>query len=141
DYRVPLGGPPASIFGLNIPPGWGLNLYSYITSGEAYTPRDSEGRQSGEDYSSNGPYETAVNMKLTKALRVGRDRTIELILQGWNIFNRRNATEVDPQTGEPYTPGVGTMVQRDSEFYRILYSNPAYWGAPRTFRLAVAYEW
>ena len=140
DYRVPLDGPPGSIFGLKVPPGWGLYLYWYATSGEAYTPRDEEGRQSGEDYSRSGPYESELSMKLTKAFKLG-SKTFEATLQGWNVLNRKNPTEVDPQTGEPYEPGVGTMVRNNTEYYRIQYANPAYWGRPRNFKLAVSYEW
>ncbi len=140
DYRVPVDGPPANLFGLKVPPGWSLYLYWYMMSGEAYTPRDSQGRQSGEDYSRNGPFESQLSMKLTKVFKLG-SRRLELVFQGWNILNRENPTEVDPQTGEPYTPGVGTMVLRDSEYYRISYANPAYWGAPRSFKMAISYEW
>lgn len=140
DYRVPLDGPPGSILGLKVPPGWGLYLYWYIMSGEAYTPQDSEGRQSGEDYSRNGPYESQLNMKLTKDFKMG-SRTFEAVLEGWNVFNRKNSTQIDPQTGEPYEPGVGTMVRNNTAFYRIQYANPAYWGMPRNFKLAISYEW
>jgi outer membrane receptor protein involved in Fe transport len=140
DYRVRLDGAPPTIFGVKIPRGSRLYLYWYAMSGEAYTPRDSEGRQSGEDYSRNGPYESSISMKLSKAFKLGKGE-IEIILQGWNILNRKNSTEVDPQTGEPYEPGVGTLRFRDSEYYRIQYGNPAYWGAPRSFKLAVSYEW
>ena len=140
DYKVPIEGPAGRILGLKVPPGWGLYLYWYITSGEAYTPRDLEGRQSGEDYSRNGPYESQLNMKLTKAFKVG-NKTFEATLQGWNLFNRKNPTEIDPETGEPYTLGEGTMLLRNSEYYRIQYANPAYFGAPRNFKFAISYEW
>jgi len=140
DYRVPLDGPPASILGVKVPPGWGLYLYWYIMSGEAYTPRDAEGRQSGEDYSRNGPYESQLNMKLTKAFKLG-NKTFEAILEGWNVLNRKNSTQVDPQTGEPYRPGAGTMLRNNTEYYRIQYANPANWGMPRNFKLAISYEW
>jgi len=140
DYWVPLDEPPPTVFGVKIPRGLRLYLYWYAMSGEAYTPRDAEGRQSGEEYSRNGPYESSINMKLSKAFKFGRGE-LEIVLQGWNLLNRDNATEVDPQTGQPYEPGVGTMRYRDTEYYLIQYSNPAYWGAPRSFKLAVSYEW
>jgi hypothetical protein len=110
-------------------------------SGEAYTPRDFEGRQSGEDYSRNGPYESQLSMKLSKVFKLPYDRRLELVFQGWNILNRKNVTEVDPQTGLPYEPGEGTMIRNNTQFYRIQYSNPAYFGVPRNFRVAVSYEW
>ncbi|MCX5801905.1 MAG: TonB-dependent receptor [Candidatus Eisenbacteria bacterium] len=140
DYRVPLDGPSASILGLKIPPGWGLYLYWYIMSGEAYTPQDSGGRNSAEEYSRNGPYESLLNMKLTKAFKLGSS-TFEAVLQGWNILDRKNTTQVDPQTGEPYTVGKGSMLTDNSEYYRIQYANPGYWGIPRNFRMAISYEW
>jgi outer membrane receptor protein involved in Fe transport len=140
DYLVRFDEEPPQIFGVKIPRGSRLYLYWYAMSGEAYTPQDLEGRQSGEEYSRNGPYESSLSMKLSKAFKIGKGE-LELVLQGWNLFNRRNATEVDPQTGEPYKPGVGTMRYRDSLYYLIQYGNPAYWGAPRSFKLAVSYEW
>jgi outer membrane receptor protein involved in Fe transport len=140
DYQVPLDGPAGSIFGLKVPPGCGLYLYWYIMSGEAYTPLNSDGSQAGEDYSRNGPPESELNMKLTKAFRVG-NKTLQVMLQGANVLNRQNPRQVDPQTGEPYEPGVGTMLRNNTEYYRIQYANPAYWGEPRNFKLSISYEW
>jgi len=141
DYRVPIDSPPAEWGRVKIPPGWSIYFYWFIMSGEAYTPRDAEGRQSGEDYSRNGPFESQLNMKLSKVFKLPYNRRFEVVFQGWNILNRKNITDVDPQTGEPYEPGVGTMVRNNTQYYRTQYSNPAYFGVPRNFRVAVSYEW
>jgi outer membrane receptor protein involved in Fe transport len=141
EYRVPLDAPPADWGKFKIPPGWSIYFYWYITSGEAYTPQDSEGRNSAEEYSRNGPYESQLSMKLTKVFKLPYSRRLELVLQGWNILNRKNPMQVDPETGEPYEPGIGTMSRNNSLYYRTQYGNPAYFGVPRNFRLAITYEW
>ncbi|MBN1503791.1 MAG: TonB-dependent receptor [Candidatus Eisenbacteria bacterium] len=141
DYRVPIDAPPAEWGRFKIPPGWSIYFYWYISSGEAYTPEDSEGRDSGEDYSRNGPFESQLSMKLTKVFKLRNNRLLEVVFQGWNILDRKNVTEVDPQTGAPYEPGVGTMTRYNTLYYLTQYSNPAYFGVPRNFRLAVSYEW
>jgi len=141
EYRVPIDAPAADWGKFKIPPGWSIYFYWYITSGEAYTPQDAEGRDSGEDYSRNGPHESQLNMKLSKVFKLPYNRRLEVVFQGWNILNRKNPMQVDPETGEPYEPGVGSMVRNNSLYYQTQYGNPAYFGVPRNFRLALTYEW
>ncbi len=141
EYRVPIDASAADWGRFKIPPGWSIYFYWYMMSGEAYTPKDSEGRNSSEDYSRNGPYESQLSMKLSKVFKLHAGRRLEVAFQGWNILDRKNATQVDPQTGQPYEQGVGTLSRNNTLYYRTQYSNPAYFGVPRNFRVAVSYEW
>ena len=108
NYAVPRDEEGGSIFGIPIPSDIRANVYLLLQSGRAYTPQDVFGSQTGLANSKNGPFDSTVNATIVKGFKVG-GRRLELTIQGWNLLNRTNATEVDPATGEAWTPGEGTL--------------------------------
>ncbi|MEZ4651119.1 MAG: TonB-dependent receptor [Candidatus Eisenbacteria bacterium] len=108
NFSVVDGDEGPSILGVRIPDDLRLNAYLLIRSGRAYTPQDIQGHPTGLGYSKNGPFDSTLNMTLTKGFRVG-GRRLELTVQGWNVLNHRNATDIDPSTGERWKPGEGQL--------------------------------
>lgn len=108
NFYVDEGETGPTLLGVTLPDDLRLNLYVLLQSGRAYTPEDERARRTGLTYSKNGPYDSTVNLTLTKGFRVG-GRRLELTVQGWNLFNHRNAIEIDPSTGKAWKPGEGQL--------------------------------
>ncbi|MCA9728718.1 MAG: TonB-dependent receptor, partial [Candidatus Eisenbacteria bacterium] len=107
-YQIPRGDTGGKFLGLRLPQDLKLNAYFMMQSGRAYTPEDVFGNFTDVAYSKNGPFDSSLNATLVKGFQLG-SRHFELTLQGWNLLNRRNATDFDPVTGERWKPGQGSL--------------------------------
>jgi outer membrane receptor protein involved in Fe transport len=108
---------PPTLFGWKLPRDFSFNAYYLIRSGRAYTPKTPDGRDAGQRYSKNGPYDTTLNFTLRKGFRFGGLRWV-VFLEGWNVFNHRTAISFDWATGKPWEFGKGSL--------ETPYENPAY---------------
>jgi len=108
DYRINRGEDRPRLFGVRLPEDASLNLYYQIRSGRPYTPTSPDGRQIGQAYSRNGPYDATLNATLTKAFQLG-GRRFEVTVQGWNLFDHRTLLSLDPATGKRWKPGEGSL--------------------------------
>ena len=108
NFYVPEGDEGPEIFGVRLPQDLRLNVYLLVQSGRAYTPEDVLGRRTGLTYSKNGPFDSTLNLTLTKGFALA-GRRMEFTVQGWNLLNRRNAIEIDPSTGKAWKPGAGKL--------------------------------
>lgn len=108
-YALTVGrGETLRVLGKRLPDDWNLSLYALLQSGRAYTPRNTFGDQTGQDYSKNGPLDSTANLKLRKGLRLF-GLNMEGTFEVFNLFNHRTVLQVDPSTGERYVPGRGTL--------------------------------
>jgi outer membrane receptor protein involved in Fe transport len=133
------------LLGLTLPSDWNLNIQWEIQSGKAYTPMQDE-RETGKDYSENGPADDTVDLRFTKYFKTGATNA-KIYLDVNNLFNNRRVRRVDRETGEAYEAGKGTyrFRQGDSEWTRLttIYTtqDPSIYGSPRQARLGLGIEW
>jgi outer membrane receptor protein involved in Fe transport len=133
------------LFGLRLPSDWNLNIQWNIQSGKAYTPTKDE-RETGKDYSRNGPADDIVDLRFTKYFKVGASKA-KVFLDVKNLFNDRRVRRIDRETGEAYQAGKGTyrFYPNDSEWeiLRKIYAteDPSIYGASRQARLGLGMEW
>lgn len=140
EYRVPPGTRDARVLHfLPLPGDFAANFYYKLESGRAYTPQDRFRNDTGLQYSENGPFDQVVNGTLTQGVKVG-GRRVELTLQAFNLFNERTLLVVDPNTGEKYRPGYGTLIGDYSEATSERYRDPAQYTPPRQVRFGLGME-
>lgn len=148
DVRVDKDQEQPKLLGIRIPRQMGVNAYGSVTSGRAYTPAAcvnsdcSTTTQTGSDYSKNAVFEVLWDLRADKMWSFGDKRSLKLTLEVYNLFNAKNATRIDPITGRGYVLGEGSAGRNTTLPYNIAYwSNPAYYGAPRTTQLGLEWAW
>jgi len=140
-----------SVFGLDMPTNWNLNIQWLMQSGRAYTPAV-EGMEMAKRYSKNGPMNNIIDLRFTKYLG-GAPMKYRLYLEVDNVFNRKTVRRVDSETGEAPVAGEGSYEYKIAEEtspedaariiegtnYRA--TNPNFWGRPRQVALGLGLEW
>ncbi len=143
NIRLDLGMPKGEhrrVFGIRIPDDWRLSIHWLLQSGKAYTPVK-DGREVGKRYSKNGPRDNILDLRLTKTFDHGKIKT-RVYLEIKNVFNDRKVRRVDPETGEAYEIGRGSLKEEVGILYYIYkYSDPSLFGPPRQAKLGMGIEW
>jgi hypothetical protein len=124
---------------VNIPRGFGANMSGVFQSGRAYTPTDVDGNAVAADYSSNGPIETQINLRLSQDFQLGANR-LRLSLLGENLLDQEVAKRVDSSTGELPVDGAGQYVNPTEYEVNSVLTNPGYKGPGMRWRLGVDYD-
>ncbi len=108
DLRVKDMEDPPRWFGFRWPGDFSIGVYYMIRSGRAYTPLNVDGLSVGAPYSRNGPYDSSLDVALTKGVRLG-GRRFELSFNVYNLLDYRTPSYFDAVTGKPYEPGKGSL--------------------------------
>ena len=104
NYSTPKGFGPYGILGdIN------LSLIHRSQSGTPYTPRDLRGNIVGDINSETTPWTHNTDMTLAKVINVF-GKTLELRLEGFNIFNIKNVLHVYSTTGLPDDDGSARTI-------------------------------
>jgi outer membrane receptor protein involved in Fe transport len=128
------------LWGLRLPTDWALNVQWLLQSGKAYTPYRN-GEEIGKRYSSNGPMDNILDLKLTKYFRAGSART-KFYLEIQNLFNDPRVRRVDSETGEAPQVGKGSLDDDAGSVWAAnRYSDPSFYGPPRQVALGMGVEW
>ncbi|HYM80167.1 MAG TPA: TonB-dependent receptor [Candidatus Limnocylindria bacterium] len=132
------------------PSGWswlkhsGLNVFFQGEAGRAYTPINLVSTQAAEPFSKNGLFQTTMDLKVNRYLKIGGQR-LDLSLAALNVFDNRVIRRVDRVTGEGRVWGEGEYDPRFfpdlNEYVRISeVEDPSNYDAGAQWRLALDYD-
>lgn len=154
DYRVPNNSGP-SWWNSRVFENTGINLLITGLSGNPYTKRVDFRPNAQIDGQINGarlPWQLTFDAKINKIFPLKKERSFEMYLQIFNLFDTQNITGVYAFTGSPSDNGylsssaaeAQISQQANAQSYVDLYNrsinNSGFYGLPRRIRLGLSYS-
>jgi len=141
------------ILGLTLPSDWEANLRGRAQAGKRYTPfqavvedNDTTFVQTGEFNEKMGRYLSSVDLSFQKHFHF-RLFDYTIFCEIANLFDRDNATVINPLTGEAYQKGdivpygVDNLLLPEFGLRLAFWEDPARYLPPRNIKLGIALRW
>jgi hypothetical protein len=125
---------------VDLPHGFGANLFASMQSGKPYTPTDVNGNATGRVFSQNGPLEVLVNLRVNQDFPVSKQNRMNFYVIAENLLNWKIVKRVDPSTGQAPTAGEGQYPNPTPYQINSILTNPGIYGPPFRVRLGLDYD-